>query len=104
MLQYQGKYDEAEKLNRRALEGYEKELGVHHPDTLTSVYCLAHLLHTMKRYTEAEELYHRAYNRYVQKRGPQHPDMIACTNYLSAVQEEATQEVPAEDASMVAHS
>jgi hypothetical protein len=33
MLQYQGKYKEAEKLSRQALEGYEKELGVHHTDT-----------------------------------------------------------------------
>ena len=31
VLQDQGKYDEAEKLNRRALEGREKELGVQHP-------------------------------------------------------------------------
>jgi Tfp pilus assembly protein PilF len=28
VLQYQGKYDKAEKLNRRALEGRKKELGV----------------------------------------------------------------------------
>ena len=33
VLQYQGKYHEAEKLDRRALEGREKELGIHHPDT-----------------------------------------------------------------------
>ncbi|KAF2191901.1 hypothetical protein K469DRAFT_444419, partial [Zopfia rhizophila CBS 207.26] len=36
VLQYQGKYDEAERLNRRALEGYKKELGEQHPDTLRS--------------------------------------------------------------------
>ncbi|OAL45116.1 hypothetical protein IQ07DRAFT_635946 [Pyrenochaeta sp. DS3sAY3a] len=28
VLQYQGKYEDAEKLNRRALKGREKELGV----------------------------------------------------------------------------
>ena len=33
-------------MHRRALEGREKVLGVEHPDTLTSVYCLAYLLHT----------------------------------------------------------
>jgi hypothetical protein len=40
----QGKYDEAEKLNRRALEGREKDLGTQHPDTLMSVSNLALVL------------------------------------------------------------
>jgi tetratricopeptide (TPR) repeat protein len=70
VLQYQGEYEEAEKLYQRALEGSEKELGVHHLDTLTSVYYLTYLLHTMKRYTEAAQRYQRAYDRHVQKLGP----------------------------------
>jgi hypothetical protein len=37
ILQYQGKYEDAEQLNRRALEGSEKALGEEHPNTLTSV-------------------------------------------------------------------
>ena len=41
VLQDQGKYDEAEKLNRRVLKGMEKELGIHHPDVLASVNNLA---------------------------------------------------------------
>ena len=62
-----GKYGEAEKLNRRALEGWEKELGVQHPDTLTSVYCLAYLLHMTKRYImlKAAELFQRAHEGYI---------------------------------------
>jgi len=44
MLQYQGKYEEAEQINRRALEGYEKALGKEHPNTLTSVNNLAFVL------------------------------------------------------------
>jgi hypothetical protein len=103
VLQYQGKYEDAEKLNRRALEGREKELGVHHPDTLTSVYCLAHLLHMTERYAEATELYERAYNGYVQKLGAQHPDTIACGNCLSTLQEEAAQAATAEDADYATH-
>ena len=43
VLSRQGKYDEAEAMHRRALEGYEKALGLKHPDTLTSVYYLAFL-------------------------------------------------------------
>lgn len=45
VLADRGQYEEAEKLNRPALEWYEKELGVQHPDILTSVYCLAYLLY-----------------------------------------------------------
>ena len=36
VLRRQGKYDEAEEMNRRALEGSEKVPGVDHPSTLTS--------------------------------------------------------------------
>ncbi|KAF2733217.1 tetratricopeptide repeat domain protein, partial [Polyplosphaeria fusca] len=77
----------------RALEGYEKALGKDHPDTLTSVYCLAHLLHTTRRYTEAAELYQRAYDGRVRSLGPQHPRTIACGKHFSALQREAIQTV-----------
>jgi tetratricopeptide (TPR) repeat protein len=60
VLKAQGNYAEAETLNWRALEGYEKELGEQHPDTLTSICCLDFLLHTLRRYAEAAELYQRA--------------------------------------------
>jgi hypothetical protein len=39
-----GKYEEAEAMHRQTLATREKVLGRKHPDTLTSVYCLAHLL------------------------------------------------------------
>ncbi|KAI9778300.1 MAG: hypothetical protein M1816_004150 [Peltula sp. TS41687] len=38
------KYEAAEEMNRRALEGREKALGKEHPDTLTSVSNLALVL------------------------------------------------------------
>ena len=44
VLRYQGKYEAAEEMNRRALEGYKKVLGVEHPSTLTSVSNLALVL------------------------------------------------------------
>ncbi|KAF2174720.1 hypothetical protein K469DRAFT_519637, partial [Zopfia rhizophila CBS 207.26] len=66
-------YDEAEKLNRRVLEGRENKLGKDHPDTLTSVYCLAYLLHQQKPYKEASGLYQRACNGHKQKPGSHHP-------------------------------
>jgi tetratricopeptide (TPR) repeat protein len=89
VLRSQGKYEEAEKLNRRALEGREKELGVRHPDTLTSVYCLADLLHTTKRYAEATELYHRVCDGYTTQLGPDHPRTVACQKHFAAMQQEA---------------
>jgi tetratricopeptide (TPR) repeat protein len=57
VLLRQGKYEEAEQLNRRALAGYEKVLGVDHPTTLTSLHNLAYVLHNMKLDDRAVELY-----------------------------------------------
>ncbi|KAF2200064.1 hypothetical protein GQ43DRAFT_374760 [Delitschia confertaspora ATCC 74209] len=48
-----GEYEEAEKLDMRALEGREKELRLSHVDTLDSVHSLEYLLHQQKRYEEA---------------------------------------------------
>jgi tetratricopeptide (TPR) repeat protein len=63
-LQRQGKYDEAKTINQRALEGREKELGLTHPDMLTSIYCLAYLFHSQERYDNASRLYERANTGY----------------------------------------
>ena len=60
VLQYQGKYEESEVMNRRALAGWEEKLGEDHPDTLMSVSNLAHLLELLHRYDEATTLYERA--------------------------------------------
>jgi hypothetical protein len=55
MLPGQGKYEAAEEMNRRALAGYEKVLGVEHPSTLTSVSSLASVLQYYGKYHAAEE-------------------------------------------------
>ncbi|KAF2865795.1 hypothetical protein BDV95DRAFT_506340, partial [Massariosphaeria phaeospora] len=56
-----GKYGEAETMHRQTLARYEKKvLGHEHPDTLTSVYCLAHLLAPRHRYKESLVLCDRA--------------------------------------------
>jgi len=44
VLKKQGRYQEAELMNRRVLEVWEKELGANHPDTLISVSNLASVL------------------------------------------------------------
>ena len=54
-LSMQGKHAEAEPLFRRALAGYEAELGANHPRTLTSVNNLASLLHDQGKHEVAEQ-------------------------------------------------
>jgi Tetratricopeptide repeat len=55
ILRDQGRYEEAEAMNRRALDGREKVLGREHPDTLTSVDNLTSVLQYQGKYEEAEE-------------------------------------------------
>jgi hypothetical protein len=50
VLRHQGRYEEAEEMNRRALKGREKMLGKEHPDTLISVSSLASVLRQQGRY------------------------------------------------------
>jgi tetratricopeptide (TPR) repeat protein len=95
VLQHQGKYAEAETLNRRALEGSEKELGLQHPDTLSSIYCLAYLLHKMKRHQEASQLYQTACDGFKKKLGPEHPTtIVCCRNYSNLQKEMAAETLP----------
>ena len=80
-----GKYCEAERLSRRALERSEKELGVQHPDTLTSVNFLAVVLQDQGKYDEAEKLNRRALEGRGNELGVQHLDTLASVNNLALV-------------------
>ncbi|ENH98633.1 hypothetical protein COCC4DRAFT_93849, partial [Bipolaris maydis ATCC 48331] len=55
-----------------------KVLGREHPDTLGSVYCLAHLLATLYDYRESLDLYSRACDGYSVVLGEHHPTTRAC--------------------------
>ena len=70
-------------MNRRALEGYEKVLGVEHPDTLASVSNLASVLHTQQRYNDASVLYLRASTEFSNTLGPDHPTTRACYRHYA---------------------
>jgi tetratricopeptide (TPR) repeat protein len=72
----QGKYDKAEGLNWRALEGCEKELGEQHPDTLTSVSNLALVLQYQGKYDEAEKMNRRALEETEKKLIKDHPNTL----------------------------
>jgi tetratricopeptide (TPR) repeat protein/tRNA A-37 threonylcarbamoyl transferase component Bud32 len=53
----QGRYDKAQLLFTKTVEGRNKVLGEEHPDTLYSMNDLAVLYYSQGRYTEAESLY-----------------------------------------------
>jgi hypothetical protein len=56
-LSQQGRYEEAEALDRQALAGRQRVLGAEHPDTLMSLNNLAGDLRRQGRYEEAEALH-----------------------------------------------
>jgi hypothetical protein len=92
MLQDRGKYEAAEEMNRRALAGREKVLGMEHPSTLTSVYCLAYLLYSRRQLQQAAILYRRALSGYQQTLGPTHPTTLACDGHYSSMLQEMKDE------------
>jgi tetratricopeptide (TPR) repeat protein len=56
ILQYQGKYEAAEEMNRRALEERKKMLKMEYLDTLTSVSNLALAFKYQGKYEKAEKI------------------------------------------------
>ena len=67
-----GDLDEAEKLMRRALALYERELGSSHPQTAKTLYSLAACLARKGNFADAEAAYHRALVIYRQAYGDDH--------------------------------
>ena len=70
-------------MNRQTLARYEKVLGPEHPDTLTSVYCLAHLLTHQQRHSESLSLYERACAGYEAVLRKDHPTTRACHQHYA---------------------
>jgi hypothetical protein len=70
-------------MHRQTLATREKVLGVDHPDTLTSVYCLAYLLASQHHYDEADLLYERACEGRERVLGDDHPSTRACLKHYS---------------------
>jgi hypothetical protein len=91
VLNRQGKYEEAEAMHRQTLATREKVLGREHPDTLTSVYCLAHLLAKQHMFKESLNLYRRACDGYSKVLGEHHPTTRACRQHCSKVFESQEQ-------------
>ena len=84
--QDQGRYEEAEQLYGRALNGYEERLGRDHPDTLLTVHNLATLNKDQGRYEKAEQLYGRALKGREERLGQDHPATLRTAEGLAIVQ------------------
>jgi tetratricopeptide (TPR) repeat protein len=79
----QGRYAEAEPLNKRALAIREKALGAEHPDVGQSLNNQALLYHTQGRYAEAEPLFKRTVTIFEKAVGPDHPSVGTSLNNLA---------------------
>ena len=81
----QGSYNEAEQMNRQALDSKEKVLGEEHPDTLTSVSDLALVLQHQGKYEEAEQMNRRALDSKEKVLGKEHPETLISVSDLALV-------------------
>jgi len=85
VLRYQGKYEAAERMNQRALEGYKISLGGKHPLTLKSTSSLVLALMLQGKYGITEQMERWALERSESTLGKQHPDTLSSVSNLGAV-------------------
>jgi hypothetical protein len=83
VLDSQGKYEEAEAMNRETLAQKEKVLGREHPSTLTSISNLAGVLNSQGKYEEAEAMNRQTLARREKVLGPEHLDTLTSVYYLA---------------------
>ncbi|KAH6874681.1 hypothetical protein B0T10DRAFT_610521, partial [Thelonectria olida] len=81
----QGKYDDAESMQRRVMELQEDALGSEHPDTLESMNNLVVILDRQGRYGEAELIERRVINIQEKILGSEHPYTLSSMNNLAVV-------------------
>jgi tetratricopeptide (TPR) repeat protein len=86
-LLLRGEYATAKVILSEAIAEREKELGVNHPDTLTSVNNLALVLESQGRYEEAEAMNRRALAGREKELGVNHPDTLTSVNNIASVLE-----------------
>jgi len=84
-MEYRGRYDEAVALLRRALSGYEKDLGEDHPDTLLSMDRLGCVYWRQGRYDDAVILHQRALAGREKNLGADHLDTLTSVTDLAHV-------------------
>jgi tetratricopeptide (TPR) repeat protein len=82
-LYKQGRYGEAERFARKALELGEQEFGPEHPEVAALLIHLAELYRAQGRYAAAEPLYKRSLAIWEKALGPEHPDVASSLNNLA---------------------
>lgn len=70
------KYEEAEQMSRRSLEGCEKHLGPWHPTTLDAVHNQAWFSYIRKDYQIALQMSDRVVEGRLRVLGPSHPQTL----------------------------
>ncbi|RSM17674.1 hypothetical protein CDV31_003444 [Fusarium ambrosium] len=80
---FQGRYDEAERLQREAIRTREELLGAEHPETLTVISDLASTLWRQDRLEEAEELETRVMEAWKRAEGEEHPKALDAMSNLA---------------------
>ena len=93
----QGKYTEAEKIYRRALDGSEKVSGPGHTSTLNTVNNLGVLYQKQGKLVEAEKMYQRALEGNEKVSGPGHISTLNTVNNLGVLYRNQGKLVEAEE-------
>jgi hypothetical protein len=83
VLDSQGKYEEAEAINRQTLARREKVLGPEHPDTLGSMNNLAGVLNSQGKHKEAEVMHRQTLAGMEKVLGHEHPSTLTSVYCLA---------------------
>jgi tetratricopeptide (TPR) repeat protein len=85
----EGRYPEAEALQRELLATRTRIFGPEHADTMESMQLLANTLEMEHNHAAAEQLIRSTYEILLRKEGPNHPDTImAMTNLAATLKDE----------------
>jgi tetratricopeptide (TPR) repeat protein len=85
VLSHQGKYEQAEEMDRQVLRLKEVVLGKEHPDTLKSMGNLALVLSHQGKYEQAEEMDRQVLRLKKVVLGKEHPDTLKSMGNLALV-------------------
>jgi CHAT domain-containing protein/Tfp pilus assembly protein PilF len=96
LYHHQGRYAEAELVNKRSLAIKEKALGPDHSEVAQSLNNLATLYYEQGRYADAGPLFKRALAIREKVLGPDHPDVAESLNNLAEVYKAAGDDADAE--------
>ena len=83
LLGDQGELEEAKAMYEHALAGYEKSLGINHPDTLDTIHNFAALLSGQNKLEEAKTMYEKALAGKEKRLGVDHPKTLMTVNNLA---------------------